>query len=274
MDRPLARRALAAAPRALPWALLALASWPTAAFCLGRIHAAEDALCLLFSLVAALVACREAGRGRAPRTDWAAVSAVTAVQAACWLLAPPVVAAFAGAAAVGSALSSRSFGTRMQPGVLLLLALGLPLLPSLEFAFGHPLRVLSTHGALRLLGLLGQAVEPVGTCLRGEAGVVCVDAPCAGIRMLWMTGFCVGALSAWRGLSWGRTALLAAPAFVAVLVANMLRTASLFVAETRVTLPGFLHEAVGLSAFALVLVPLLLLGLRPGGGTRCAPFAG
>jgi exosortase/archaeosortase family protein len=256
--------------KVLPWLALSTALWPTAWFCVQRVQTTEDAACLLFSLATALLVSWRATPSTGNAFNHRAVTVAVLGYAAAQWWATPLFAAMAGMTALAIALSTRAFGKTLQPGVLLLLFLALPVIPTLEFALGHPLRVLATHGAHVLLGLMGQAVEPVGTCLRGDRGVVCVDAPCAGVRMVWTAAWCVGAVSSWNVLSWARTAGLGILALAAVLAGNMLRTASLFIAESRLVVPAWMHEGVGLAAFGLVVACVLGAGFNLKGGAPCA----
>jgi exosortase/archaeosortase family protein len=99
-----------------------------------------------------------------------------------------------------------------------------------------------------------------------------IDAPCSGVRMLWaslLLGCCLAGLLGLRA----RASLLAVgmAALLAVL-ANGLRTATLFWVDTSgPPLPGFAHEAIGGSVFLLLAVALVATARSLGRARLGAP---
>ena len=77
----------------------------------------------------------------------------------------------------------RSLWQPFHPGVLGLLWLSLPLVPSLQFYLGYPLRMLVASLAAPILRLAGFAVVQEGTCLNWAGQLIWIDAPCSGVRM-------------------------------------------------------------------------------------------
>ena len=140
-------------------------------------------------------------------------------------------------------------------GMLGLCAIALPVTASLEFFAGLPMRLAASRMASWLLQSAGMAVAADGTGLRWAGGVVEVDVPCSGIRMLW-AGLYLGlaAACAYRA-GWLRTVAVAAAAVAAVVLGNAARTAALFYLEAGL-LPGaaplenILHAGAGLAVFA------------------------
>jgi exosortase/archaeosortase family protein len=123
-------------------------------------------------------------------------------------------------------------------------------MPSLQFYLGYPLRVASGEAAARLINLAGFPVVRDGTLLTWQDHAVFIDAPCSGVKMLWAGLVLAQALSALRGHGPLGTAAMAAAAFGAVALGNIMRTTALFFLETGVVHgPAWAHSAVGVAAF-------------------------
>jgi exosortase/archaeosortase family protein len=201
-----------------------------------------------------------------PRTlPLLAAGLLTLVQAALadW---PPLARALLGTLAVGLCLAAFLRRPRDAAPLWALLALSLPLAASLQFYGGYPLRLLAAEGAGLLLRSLGLPVLAEGAGLRGFGRLVLVDAPCSGVHMLWVGLVMACAASAAAGAAPARLLLNGCLAVVLVLLGNVLRNAALFVKESGLlALPAWTHEAIGVAAFVLVLVPLSLASLRSSG---------
>lgn len=195
-----------------------------------------------------------------PRLGWCALALAGAVTATVarshWpdLLAA-LIALLALAAGVLAFLPQR---VPTAP-VLGLAVLSLPLLASLQFYAGYPLRVLTAEVSGWLLALR-YAVSRSGSSLLVNGQLVMVDAPCSGVQMVWLGYFtaCVVALYVGPGsrqATWSkRTFWLRLPAVSAlVLLGNVLRNTWLVAAQAAGRpLPAWAHEAVGLLVLAAV----------------------
>ena len=130
--------------------------------------------------------------------------------------------------------------------------LSLPLLASLQFYAGFPLRVVTAEVSRWLLSLT-HTVERTGSALMVNGQLIIVDAPCSGVQMVWLGYFtaCVVALAAGRD---NRAFLLRLPLVgTLVLLGNVLRNSVLVAAQaTGTPLPTWGHEAVGLVVLAVV----------------------
>jgi exosortase/archaeosortase family protein len=161
---------------------------------------------------------------------------------------PPMAEAALAVAALCSAFAL----PRRQPGIAMLLVLSLPLVASMQFYFGYPLRLsaaLLTQAALRIVGC---DVLRLGTDLVWHGAQVGVDPPCSGVRMLWIGCFVVAALSARSGLKTMRLLVLASSTVLIVVLANALRATLLVPSEAGVMmLPSGWHEGIGIA----VMVP-------------------
>lgn len=244
---------------ALLLGVLLLALWPHLTWMAQRLTDGSDepwgALALATVLVLLL---RDRAALAMPSSRALATSAVLALCAAAalwWLpaLLAAAIAMLALAVFVTAALSSRP-ATPMAT----LLLLSLPLIASLQFYLGFPLRVATAHAAAPLLALFGVDATPAGAALQAGALTVLIDAPCAGIGMLWVGSYTAALLSYLNGASARRTLANGAVAALIVFAANVLRNVALFFPEAGlIDAPAAAHDVVGLLAFAVALVPIV-----------------
>lgn len=149
------------------------------------------------------------------------------------------------------------FGMLRHAGITGLVLLSLPVVASLQFYAGYPLRRGTTELAVQLLRFCGavSSADGVNLILGGET--VSVDPACAGIRMAWHALAACMALAAIHRTSW-RTTTAAGLLTAALLVpANSIRAAWLAMVETgRLVDPGLGHGGIGIVCFVVLLVPL------------------
>ncbi|MEM8954703.1 MAG: archaeosortase/exosortase family protein [Verrucomicrobiota bacterium] len=139
-----------------------------------------------------------------------------------------------------------------------LLALSLPVMASVQFYFGYPLRVMVAMGCEVFLAFGGLEVVREGTGLNWGGEQVVVDAPCSGVRMLWTGLVAHFAVCAWFRVEGWRLWILSAVAVLLLLVANIVRATVLFFPEAGVVKwPESAHELVGLVVFGLVVFLLV-----------------
>lgn len=176
---------------------------------------------------------------------------VTLVYAASYPFVPRLVQAALAVTALGFTASLLRLGKPLHLPTVGLLLLSLPIIPSLQFFLGYPLRVLSSALAAPLLQMCGFDVVADGTCLRWGDRLIFVDAPCSGIRTLWAGMFLSFAAASYFELTPVRTLAAATLAAFAVMLGNVLRCAALFYPEAGiVAVPSWSHDAVGLTMFA------------------------
>jgi exosortase/archaeosortase family protein len=148
--------------------------------------------------------------------------------------------------------SSLRFGKAFHPGLFGLFYLSLPTLPTLQFFAGYPMRVVVAELAAPILRVGGFAVVPQGTCLDWAGQLIWIDAPCSGIKMLWVGLFLTFVVLCLYELPLLNTLLLMPLAAVVITGANVFRAVALFYLEAGVLhLPSWGHEYAGLIAFAL-----------------------
>ncbi len=243
------------APPGLWLLLIVCAVWPTWVWMARRmLDGSDDPLGLLALATLGLLLWRNRRRLRsAPRLAWLALAllcaaAATAAQTA---LAPLVVSLIAllGMAAALAAFLPPGIATAPVVG---LSVLSLPLLASLQFYAGYPLRVVTAE-ASRWLLQAAWAVERQGSSLQLAGQRVVVDAPCSGVQMVWLGYFTACAMGLYCGRS-NRQFLSRLPAVgLMVLAGNVLRNTLLVSAQASGHgLPPWGHEAVGLAVLAAV----------------------
>ena len=279
----------------LAWlGLQAAALWPHGVWMARRVQdGSDDPLGLVALAVLALLLWRMALRLRlSPQVGWLAVAAGLTAAANVALLALPsllcaLLAALAlsaglmawlpspqaAAAAVprSSATTSATAATTAATTIATtpsvprapmvgLLVLALPLVSSLQYYGGYPLRVLTAQLSAWGLQAVGIAAERSGASMLVRGQLVIVDAPCSGVQMAWMAYFCACAWAALTSLRDG--AFLKRLPFIGLLVllGNVLRNSVLVALESRPQgLDAALHQAIGVTALAGVCAAVVLL---------------
>jgi exosortase/archaeosortase family protein len=247
--------------RARDWlALQALALWPHGAYLVERaLDGSDDPLGLLALAAAVGVVAWQADRLRlVPRLRWLALAiALTLAANAAWVLAVPALAAGVLATlALGASLAAwwpaATLAPRPLAPVVGLLLLALPLVASLQFYVGYPLRVVTAEASSWALQAAGIDALRSGASMQVSGRLVIVDAPCSGVQMAWWGYFtaCVSAaVSPLREAGFLRRL----PAVGAiVLLANVVRNSLLVALEARPEgLSSTAHQAIGLAALTL-----------------------
>ncbi len=242
----------------------ALCFWPVWRWYVARMTDGSDEPWGIAALAAVILLTWRSPRTWTVKTDdrllWSATLLTLAYVAAVPTSPPLVRAALAMAALACSWISVTGVRSKLAP-VAVLFALSLPVIASLQFYLGYPLRSITTAGAELTLNVLGLAVERSSTALLWQGQTVLVDAPCSGVRMLWTGAALACALALHRdAIGWRGLAALLAVAAAAALLANVLRAAALFVVETRDSpLPGFIHPTIGAATFALTAASIVLV---------------
>ena len=179
-------------------------------------------------------------------------AAIIVLYVATYSMFPPLARAIIAFTALATTASLLRFGKPFHPGLFGLFYLSLPALPTLQFFAGYPLRVVVTELTAPILRIGGFAVVPEGTCLNWAGKLIWIDAPCSGIKMLWVGMFFVFVLLCLYELPIVKSALLVLLAFAVIIGANVFRAVALFYLETGVLqMPSWGHEYAGVIAFVL-----------------------
>lgn len=133
-----------------------------------------------------------------------------------------------------------------------LTVLALPLIASLQFYAGYPLRI-AVAEVSRWLLLPWFDVSRTGAALQIDGQWILVDAACSGVQMAWW-GYATACISALVLRLPNRRFLLRLPLVGAlVLAGNIVRNAVLVALQADgQILPSWLHEGIGLTALLLV----------------------
>jgi exosortase/archaeosortase family protein len=207
-----------------------------------------------------------------PERSLFAPALLITVYAGTYFLFPPLIRAAIAFTALAATTSSIRFGRLFHPGLFGLFYLSLPTIPTLQFFGGYPMRVVVAAVTAPILRLNGFAVTYEGTCLNWAGQLIWIDAPCSGIKMLWVGLFLTFVILCLYELPLLKTMVLLPLVAIVIMGANVFRAVALFYLEAGVVkLPWWGHEYAGLVAFALeaagILGVVLMLRRR---GNVCA----
>ncbi len=153
-------------------------------------------------------------------------------------------------------------------GMFGLLLLVLPVIPSVDFYAGYPVRFVITMGARLLLFCLGMSVHQQGTVLSIGQKLFAIDVPCSGIHMLWVEGYAVMLLATLFRLRLKGTVFISFAGCILIIIGNILRASTLILfdllcaqssASNVMHLEPVVHLLVGLVSFCLVTVAIAFL---------------
>jgi exosortase/archaeosortase family protein len=236
--------------------LVMAATWDSWRWYVSRVSAApEEAAALALTVTfLGLLGIARMSRPASPRpVPLLAVAILLALYAASHAILPSIVVAAVAIAATLFCFYLAAFRERPPIAFWGLVALALPVLPSLQFVLGYPMRVISATLAVALLQTNGLAVARQGTFLVWRDEMIQFDAPCSGVNMLW-----AGLLLTLMGcvllrLGAAKVALAVALSVAITIGCNVLRASSLFYVETGLVsqVPGWWHDGIGVTAFML-----------------------
>lgn len=251
----------------LPLIALVAAIWPVWSWLAMRAaHDAGDAWALLSLATAVALLWRDRLEVRPAHVRWGAPTLLLLIYAASYPFALPLVRALIAMSALAAACSELFLGRRMDLRLWGLLLLALPLVPSLNFYLGYPLRVLVGEATSFLLQMNGFAAVRDGATLLWNGKQVSIDAPCSGIKMLWTGMYLSCALAALLRLDARRTVMLGAISLALVMMANILRATALFFVEAGIAPEAQpAHALIGVVVFvgAAVAIAGMAVRLRP-----------
>ena len=257
-------------PPVLWLAALAAALWPHWLWMAGRWRdGSDDPLGLAALLAVALSAPRYAARmTRQVSGLWLTLALAACVAAtAALFFAPPLVGALL--AALTLAAASRALLPAGQPSLALggLLLLALPLISSLQFYAGFPLRIATAQLSTWLLQAFGAEAQRSGAAMLVNGRLIIVDAPCSGVQMVWMAYFCACAAALWAQQPNGVFLRRLAGVGAIVLAGNVLRNSVLVLLEAQpAPVAAWLHQGVGLMVLAMVCTAVVSLVGRKSHG--------
>ncbi|MFM9941529.1 MAG: archaeosortase/exosortase family protein [Hyphomicrobiaceae bacterium] len=243
-------------------ALLVAAFWESWRWLVQRTWVTPDeaiTLVVMILVVVGGVGLRLRSGGRLEPVPLLPLAAALVVYALTLGLVPSILSA---AIAVTTTLAAIYVaGHHRRPPIAFwgLCCLVLPVVPTLQFYFGYPMRVVSAVLTVPLLRLNGVDVSLSGTALVWQGQHIQFDAPCSGVTMAWAGMLLVFTVATVHAYDWQGLARMVFLGLRLLLVANVLRAASLFYLEAGL-LPGnsdLVHQAVGLMAFAAAMLLML-----------------
>ena len=173
---------------------------------------------------------------------------------------PPLGRAAFASLSVATLLSAALFSTTFHPGLCSLALLSLPLISTLQFYAGFPLRYATGQVVSAVFRLVGFPVYAEGTLLRYRDATVWIDAPCSGIKALWCSLFLVAVLITLKPLARRHRSLLWSATSIGVFFGNCIRNGILFMLELS-DLPDeikvAIHPFVGNRCTSGVLPPFI-----------------
>ena len=232
--------------------------WPVAQWYVERMSDGSDEPWGVFALLTAfIVVIREERRTRISKPALLLSTLWMVVYAFSLNRIPPLASAACAMLALGCSLSGFWMG-RISLSLFGLLLLSLPLIASLQFYIGYPLRALTAQLVAQILGLCGIVVQAKGTSLEWLREIISVDAPCSGIRMLWTGLYLTFSLASFSRLGNRTTWLSYLASSVIIFSGNVTRATILFLTESgMLRLPWDLHDGIGLFVFGIVAVVIL-----------------
>lgn len=229
-----------------------------------RVWSSDEEIWGLPALAAVIFFCFFGRRGKSedlPQSAFVYTTIFVLLYAAGFTFgAPPLVRAIAAITALTFFLSRWRFGKTFHAGIFALLTLSLPLMASLNFFLGYPLRLLVGEAVEFLLRLQGLNVWREGVGLHLGEKLIWIDAPCSGVKMLWFGMFLTAILITFFQFKTWKSVLAFASALAAILLGNVFRASALFYTEAEIiAAPAWMHEAVGVFAFAVTALGIVFI---------------
>lgn len=248
-----------------------LVFWPVWGWYLRRMLDGSDEPWGVLALVTALLLLCKRGHWAAPSRGAIINSClVMIVYTVGFDKLPDLIRAMLAVLALAIVLSSMCYKRSLHAGLTGLLLVSLPLIASLQFYGGYPIRLLTAFLSAQLLNLFGLDVLPKGTLLYWMGEVIAVDAPCAGIKMLWTGLYLNFTLAVWRNLNVLITWIYTTLTMMSVFVGNVLRATVLFFTESGlVQAPPIAHQTIGLLIFSLIVFWIILIHRYQPGARQC-----
>lgn len=253
--------------------LVVAATWDAWSWYFSRVWAApeEAAALILAVLFFAAIGIARKSRLVSPRPmPLVPIAFLLTAYVTSYSILPPIMRAAIAIATTLFCFYLAMFKERPPIAFWGLVALALPVLPSLQFTLGYPMRVASAALTVTLLQTHGLVLARQGTFLVWRDETIQFDAPCSGVNMLW-----AGLLLALMGcvlfrLSMGKVVVAVALSVAVIIACNALRASSLFYLEAGLipNAAAWWHDGIGIAAFVLsALLILQLLGRLRERGT-------
>lgn len=236
--------------------LQVLASWQAWSWYALRVRDGSDEPWGLLALLAMALLLPRGARHPLRSLELGVLAGVNAALVLAWPWLPPLVRTAVCVLCVTALVSRMTSGRAFHLGTWLLALLSMPVLATVQYYLGYPLRLAAAALAAPMLRTLGLPAVREGVQLVIGSEVILVDVPCSGARMLWVGLFLAVTLACQLKLGTARTLLACVLGMGVILFGNALRVSALtFLEHRQVPGPPWLHEGVGVSSF----IPVCLL---------------
>jgi exosortase/archaeosortase family protein len=255
------------------WLIVAqlAAFWPVWCWYVSRMTDGSDEPLGILALITVLVLAGREERKVLYEGDLIFSTLLMLLYAVSYPFIPPLLRAIIAVTALSLSLSSLLWGIRFHFALTGLVLLSLPVVSTLQFYLGYPMRMLCGYIALPMLSLSGFPVILEGTNLRCGDFLVSIDAPCSGIKMLWTGLYLTLVLVCLYRVKTGTAFLSCGISWVLLILANTLRTTTLFLLEVLpIDRPAWLHDLTGLIIFTLMGLALIAVVRHLSGERPCA----
>ena len=220
-----------------------LAFWPVWRWYIARLFDSSDEPWGLLALVTAILFTGIKGKDMQIGPHQVMLSSIFLfAYMAGFAVLPPLGRAVLAIMSIASILGPSRFGRPVHIGIIGLLLLSLPIIASLQFYMGYPVRFITALIAAKLISLTGYYTTASGTCLSWAGELISIDAPCSGIRMLWAGLYLNFTLACFTGIGAVRTWLAYSLSMLIIFTGNVMRATALFYVETGIFHGKFAKE--------------------------------
>ncbi len=240
-----------------------VAFWSVGRWYFLRLSTSNDETFGVLAIVAIVALIVKNRRENSGVSNFGFIVASIAIYAISFAFLPPLLRSVVAVTSLTFAISGWFFGKRFHFGIWSLFLLSLPIVASLQFYLGFPLRILVGEATAFLLKLNGLVVFREGVCLHFGEKLIWIDAPCSGVKMLWAGFFLTSLLITIYEFNFKKTVFAFVSAFAIILLGNIFRATGLFYLEAEIIkMPSFAHEAIGVSAFILTCIGIVAAMLK------------
>lgn len=237
--------------------------WPVWNWYFSRVISSPDELTGILSIVTALFLIWNKRVHTDPKLPLLGMIVLNIIYALTYPFSPPLIRAMIAFSAIAVTLTRFFLKVDFNPGIWGLFILGVPLIPSLQFYLGYPLRWLTAFIAVMLINLSGFSISQSGACLNWSGRLVVIDAPCSGIKMFWTGYYLMLTLTAINGFKFPKTIIALLLTTAIIMFGNILRSVTLFYLEAGIVqAPGWMHEIIGLVTFIFVSLMIYFISTR------------
>lgn len=186
-------------------------------------------------------------------------TALLFIYAIIYSFTPPLIRAFVAVTSLTIFLSGWRFGKTFHFGIWSLFLLSLPIIASMQFYLGYPMRVIIGEATEFILRLNGFSIFREGVCLHFGEKMIWIDAPCSGVKMLWTGFFLTSVLITLYRFNLTKSVFALVIAFAIILIGNIFRAVGLFYLEAEIVkMPDFAHSGIGIISFILTCIGIVL----------------